>query len=157
MATPLVPMVLDGTKTQTRRVGARWLKVKPGDVLAMREAVYRNTEGPMYKYGPLYKADGYNIGAQKWTPAVHMPLDLVRVHLHVTRVWQERADAISEADAVAEGMSGLTVEGLLELAGGSKRKVVQALYPQSIYPLAPAVAEVWPRLVGNWHLFEAKH
>ena len=121
MATPLVPMVLDGTKTQTRRVGARWLKVKSGDVLAMREAFSRN-EGNLLGGGVLYRADNpVFMTFDGWTPAVHMPLDLVRVYLHVTRVWQERADDISDADAVAEGMEGVTVEDLLEMAGGSKR------------------------------------
>ena len=156
MAGPMVRRLLDGSKTQTRRVGARWLKVKPGDVLYVREAFSRN-EGNLFGGGVLYRADNVVFSNfDGWTPAVHMPLHLVRMHLVVKRVWFERADAIEEADAVAEGMLGVTVEDLLEMAGGSKRKVVQALYPASFQLLTPAVAEVWPRLVGNWHLFEAK-
>lgn len=124
MSTALVPMVLSGEKTQTRRIGARWLKVKPGDVLAMREAFALN---PLPVHPVLYRADhGVSAQSHGWTPAVHMPIHLVRVQLHVARVWQERADDISEQDAIAEGMGALTVEGLLEMAGGSKRKVLVA-------------------------------
>ena len=142
MSMPLVPMVLSGEKTQTRRTGARWLKVKPGDVLAMREAfsdhltrwqIEKMTEDQETSAGLVFRADQNAEQLElmrkwkvDWTPAVHMPLDLVRVHLHVTRVWQERADDISEEDAIAEGMAGLTVEGLLGLAGGSKIECLRA-------------------------------
>lgn len=132
MATPLVPMVLSGEKTQTRRTGERWLKVKPGDVLAMREAFCaRYVWPPTHEMpkGCAYRADwseDAGVPGQRWTPAVHMPLELVRVHLHVVRVWQERVSDISEADARAEGMASLTAEGLLEL-GGSRRKIWKKL------------------------------
>ena len=128
MAGPMVRRLKDGTKTQTRRTGKRWTKVKPGDVLHVREAFSRN-DGSLFGGGVLYRADNIvfsNFGG--WTPAVHMPLHLCRMRLLVKRVWQERADEISEADAIAEGMEGVTVEDLLEMAGGSKRLVINLLY-----------------------------
>ena len=104
MATPLVPMVLSGEKTQTRRMGSRWTKVKPGDVLAMREAFCaRYVWPPTHEMpkGCAYRADwseDAGVPTQRWTPAVHMPLELVRVHLHVVRVWQEYVESITEAE-----------------------------------------------------------
>lgn len=151
MAGPMVRRLLDGTKTQTRRMGKRWLKVKPGDVLHVREAFRPDWLSGTGK-GYLYRADNrfvtidYSSGDDEtlwgkhcqahdrrglgthWTPAVHMPLDVCRMRLLVKRVWQERADEISEADAIAEGMEGVTVEDLLEMAGGSKRLVINLLY-----------------------------
>lgn len=165
MATPLVPMVLDGTKTQTRRMGKRWLKVKPGDVLAMREA-YR--PGLDHKCHRIYlyrgnmeeskvEEDGYDIWERRyqtffvsgdpfrWIPAVHMPLNLVRVHLHVVRVWQERPMDISSTDATAEGMAGLTMDGLLELAKGSKSRIREA------FKLCCGLTRSWDELVQWWN------
>lgn len=168
MAGPMVRRLKDGTKTQTRRTGARWLKVKPGDVLHVREAYaiitcpecdgYGEIVDPKHPDHPsntgdgedenwclrcvrdeyplqftegevcVYRADGERNDVERWTPAVHMPLSLVRMRLLVKRVWQERADGISEADAIAEGMEGLTVDDLLEMAGGSKRLVINLLH-----------------------------
>ena len=157
MATPLVPMVLSGEKTQTRRMGSRWTKVKPGDVLAMREAFCaRYVWPPTHEMpkGCAYRADwseDAGVPTQRWTPAVHMPLELVRVHLHVVRVWQEYVESITEADARAEGMAGLTLDGLVQLAGGSKSRVrkVWGLVDdwRSIETL------IWPKL-PCWRRFE---
>lgn len=168
MAGPMVRRLLDGTKTQTRRTGARWLKVKPGNVLHVREAFRPDWLSGTGK-GYLYRADNrfvtidYSSGDDEtlwgkhcqahdrrglgthWTPAVHMPLDVCRMRLLVKRVWQERANDISEADAIAEGMDGVTVEDLLEMAGGSKRKVFSAC-------LVAEGGHCW----AEWWKFEAK-
>lgn len=128
MAGPMVRRLLDGTKTQTRRTGARWLKVKPGNVLHVREAFAPPCER-VGRERTIYAADwGDDPPNPRWTPAVHMPLSLVRMRLLVKRAWRERVDDISEADAIAEGMERVTVEDLLEMAGGSKRLVINLLH-----------------------------
>lgn len=145
MAGPMVRRLLDGTKTQTRRTGARWLKVKPGNVLHVREAFAPPCER-VGRERTIYAADwGDDPPNPRWTPAVHMPLALVRMRLLVKRVWQERADDISEADAIAEGMEAVTVDDLLEMAGGSKRKVFSAC-------LVAEGGHCW----AEWWKFEAK-
>lgn len=171
MAGSMVRRLLDGTKTQTRRTGARWTKVKPGDVLHVREA-FRPFVNIRAHRTYVYRADmaerlvareDFDLWSQRyfpfrdsgdpfrWIPAVHMPLDVCRMRLLVKRVWQERADDISEADAIAEGMKGVTIEDLLEMAGGSKRKVRKAWGLvddwQSIREL------IWP-LVPCWRRFQ---
>lgn len=143
---PMVRAILDGRKTQTRRVITRpepkffdwvsrlvWepemgLVVKdkfgfsrdvwtrdcpygmPGDQLWVREtwqslvehdhlAPSRISEGSDIQYPATY--DGW---ASKHRPSIHMPRWMSRLQLEVTGVRVERLNAISEADAVAEGI-----------------------------------------------------
>lgn len=86
-----------------RSWGAPW---RPGDSLYVREcwapADLRHSFVPM-----LYRADGEDqpVLDGRWRPNIHMPQDYARTRTKpLTRVWVERVQDISEADARAEGV-----------------------------------------------------
>jgi hypothetical protein len=128
---PMVRALIDGRKTQTRRVlkpqpvpclswseppagtypsakGWSRLRYAPGDRLYVREAFSYETldvdrNGFM---APWYWADGNPVSGD-WTrpkPSIHMPRWASRLTLTVTEVKVQRLTDISEADAVAEGV-----------------------------------------------------
>ena len=129
---PMVRALLDGRKTQTRRVlkppygtleylpTGTWepicTKVFRGDRLYVREAhALVGTVDPQWV---LYRADGYESECARhgfdrpyppeprWRPSIHMPRWASRLTLVVTDVRVQRLQEISEADAVAEGVTG---------------------------------------------------
>ncbi len=51
---PMVRAILDGRKTMTRRLNKRWLKVKKGDRLWVRETFMAESRGVIH-----YRADGW--------------------------------------------------------------------------------------------------
>lgn len=83
-----------------------WHKRKPGDRLWAREnALYwvRNSDNRKDKVA-AYAADGYELEpGERWTPSIHMPRWASRLTLTITATKIERVQAISEADAMAEG------------------------------------------------------
>ena len=133
----MVRAILEGRKTQTRRV-AKPVKHpdlgnlytpgalamgrepqhvidracplgQPGDRIYVRETFSQHPE-----WGQLaFRADGEEfedadgwLWEPKWMPSIHMPKYLARIWLGVTGVRVERLQDISEADALAEGISG---------------------------------------------------
>lgn len=111
-STPMVQAILQGRKTQTRRVVKRpevsMQKCpygQPGDVLWVRESFYPATNTPF-----IYKADGW-VGDNTWKPSIHMPKDAARIWLKLTDVKVERLQDIAEADAIAEGIEIIDQEG----------------------------------------------
>lgn len=126
----MVRALLNGTKTQTRRVVKRF-EVRagmpepemqsllrccpygaPGDRLWVRET-FAKIDGQTQPWIETdYRATythgdrlGDSLGIKKrWTPAIHMPRAASRITLDVTGVRVERLQDISEADARAEGI-----------------------------------------------------
>ena len=116
---PMVRAILDGRKTQTRRIvkqkhlpflenitgnflDGKWDQRpfpygKPGDRLWVRETFCYHDDLAMY----LYKAD--DVTCCKWKPSIHMPRNASRILLEITGVRVERLQDISEEDAIAEG------------------------------------------------------
>ena len=121
---PMVRALLDGSKTQTRRVikprhlaffnqnAAAMLNDwnerplpygKPGDRLWVRET-WHDASSSLHSCA-LYRADGIDLHWDKWTPSIHMPRWASRITLEITSVRVERLQDISEADAQAEGIT----------------------------------------------------
>ena len=131
---PMVRAILEGRKTQTRRVakpvkhpdlgnlytpGALAMEREPqhvidracpvgqpGDRIYVRETFNHFERNEDFKEGCecFYRADGDCIDLQPWRPAIHMPKHAARIWLEVTGVRVERLQDISEKDAIAEGI-----------------------------------------------------
>ena len=121
---PMVRALLDGRKTQTRRLATSPLaKVKPGDLLWVRESVTRFDKGTCDQH-IWYRAgrneyycefaggadvewpkglEGPGRGASYNVPSIHMPRWASRLTLEVTHVRRRWLQDISEPDAEAEG------------------------------------------------------
>jgi hypothetical protein len=131
---PMVRALLDGRKTQTRRVlkptaeAFETPKFRRGDVLWVREAWCDVNDHGIESVA--YRADGDVWGVDEarhdtladkylyatwaadliggiegsWRPSIHMPRWASRLTLRVTDVRVQRVQEISEGDAVAEGI-----------------------------------------------------
>ena len=125
----MVRALLDGTKTQTRRV----VKPQPGDDerddgymntivdrcpfqvgmnLWVREAFALWREGWDRTGHVVYRADMRDkdgndakdwVGLSPWKPSIHMPRWASRITLELTDVRVQRVQEITENDAIAEG------------------------------------------------------
>jgi len=124
---PMVRAILEGRKSQTRRVikpqplnvlfhQGQWIQAscerepkdialvcpygQPGDQLWVRETWLSLPLG-----GLTYRATETcaNVGGQ-WRPSIFMPRSASRITLEVTAIRAERVQHITEADALAEGI-----------------------------------------------------
>ena len=154
---PMVRAILEGRKTQTRRVlkqkAIDWLPTLshisvasrestglcpygyPGDRLWVRETWSHLGEDDNDWF--VYRADNAdaldNLIA-KWRPSIHMPRAASRILLEITDVRVERLQDISEEDAKAEGVeSWAESDKILEhlLARSQPSQIFKALW-QSI-------------------------
>jgi hypothetical protein len=124
---PMVRALLDGSKTQTRRVAKltdaahvkeprghrRWHPGdpaaslacpygQPGDRLWVRET-WIDASSALHSC-VIYRADGNDQACgQPWKPSIFMPRWASRITLEITAVRCERLQDISEADAMADG------------------------------------------------------
>lgn len=122
---PMVRALLDGRKTQTRRV-VKPQPVDPFDGAQLRTAVSAYALAGPCPYGEPgdrlwvretwakageqgdrveYRADTADPKAGKWRPSIFMPSWASRITLEVESVRVERLQDISEADARAEGVT----------------------------------------------------
>ena len=120
----MVRAILDGRKTQTRRVSTyqRFLWTengiaaqdgdspvacpygKVGDHLWVRETWSSYINAITLEVGYVYKASHGLLPGQKWKPSIHMPRKASRITLEITNVRVEHLQDISEQDAIAEGI-----------------------------------------------------
>jgi hypothetical protein len=130
----MVRSILADRKTQTRRVAKltssghvkevgghrRWHPAdpeavlacpygQPGDRLWVREAWHDNSGAyELGKSQPVYYRADYHNGAYdtvlRWKPSIHMPRWASRIALEITSRRLEHLQAISDADAIAEGI-----------------------------------------------------
>lgn len=132
-SSPMVRAILDGRKTQTRRIinpqprvvlaqygdgsietnqifrrGNQRLRcrVRPGDRIYVRET-WGILEDKHHHYCYFVDPQGRSrqqLVGNRWRPSIHMPKAAARIWLEVTDVRTERLQDISEKDAIAEGI-----------------------------------------------------
>lgn len=104
----LMPMVMDGSKWKSRRLGERWKRVKVGELVWMREAWAPCPDVPAWNgRKAFYCADGRppygGLNVTRWTPAVHMPRSVCRFVGEVVGVRQEHLQDITEGTRKQRG------------------------------------------------------
>jgi hypothetical protein len=132
---PMVRAILEGRKTQTRRV----IRVTDdgvhhpcpyggvGDRLWVREtwSCPRQIGGSFVREKRMYKADEpspwLDYSSVVWKPSIHMPRQFSRLSLHLTAVRVERLQAITTQDALAEGIDEHGHELQTEMARDHQR------------------------------------
>ena len=119
----MVSAILDGRKTQTRRIvkpqpiasrNLVHLPYRVGQRLWVRESCRPRQTGTVY-----YRADSYDYHydeiraggtVPQWRPSIHMPRWASRITLEIVAVRVERLQEITEDDAKAEGCQPITHE-----------------------------------------------
>ena len=103
--TEMLRAILDGRKTQTRRLHGFGDKTafEVGDVLYIRETWAKIEDDGCY----VYKADfpPEKAARIRWHPSIHMPKEAARLFLRVTSAKIERLQDITGMDCVKEGVS----------------------------------------------------
>lgn len=164
---PMVRALLDGRKTQTRRLASSPLaKAQPSDRLWVREAArvsytgWHHVEGDSYsidyaarldcgrfggsgimkgKVPKHFPATTFNAdGSMRWCPSIHMPRWASRLTLVVEEVRFQRLQDISETDAIAEGADCYT----------SQTRIHRAFNPDWKGLFRPGFMELWDSLHG---------
>jgi len=106
-STPMVQAILEGRKTQTRRIK---YKCEVGDVLWVRESFIPLGKDPDTGKHVIwcYKADGSRPcderGVGRWNPSLFMPRKAARIFLLVKAVRVERLQDITASDCIEEGI-----------------------------------------------------
>lgn len=87
------------------------MKYKVGDILWVRETWQHtkclNINSEDENYGYVYKADGQpweDYEGWSWKPSIFMPKEACRIFLKIKNIRIERLDAITETDAIKEGV-----------------------------------------------------
>ena len=162
----MVRAILEGRKSQTRRVvkpqpAGEWAAPgkttcpygQPGDRLWVKESFwgcdlpgYGDQPCVVYDdewHGQEYKPTEARPWARKFgrIPSIHMPREACRLVLEVTDVRVERLQAISEDDALAEGID---TEGDDYLEGEGWKAAGSAISPERY-----AFASLWRRINGD--------
>jgi hypothetical protein len=126
-STPMVQAIMEGRKTQTRRIAkghalqfldagllSEYVSKQDlcpygelGDILWVRETWALPVDADGNDAGYQYKAD-YSDGSErwKWKPSIHMQKSACRLFLQITYIAIERLNDISDDDAIAEGIIG---------------------------------------------------
>jgi hypothetical protein len=114
-STEMVKAILDGKKTQTRRIVKDDLAAcpygEPGDILWVRETWAHLSDYQGTDPGTAAIASGYFYRQQtpdaveKWRPSIFMPRKACRILLKVEDVRTERLQEITQDEARLEGIS----------------------------------------------------
>lgn len=121
---PLFRKVVDGTKTQTRRIidlgiwskddlTAEFLKMrfkpryKVGEIIYLKEP-YAFDEEPPHKVVYAFDESPLVRSLNLWKNKLFMPEKYARHFIQITDVTAQRLHDITEADAIAEGLTGIS-------------------------------------------------
>jgi len=87
---------------------------QPGDRLWVRETWMEGHEDGGGGHGkPYYRASWGNVPADlKWRPSIHMPRWASRITMEITDVRVQRIQGITGEEAKAEGLRGITKDGV---------------------------------------------
>lgn len=150
---PMVQALLAGTKTQTRRTREpRWAA---GDLLVVRETFRPVREG--FEYRADFPADHTLHPGDKWTPSIHMPTKASRLTLRVLATRLEPLLDISEADAMAEGITRERVIIDMKCYGGTPvEEYADRFYfpdcpPEGFESAVEAYLALWDQINGEGH------
>lgn len=117
----MVRAILAGRKTQTRRIVKCAIAIggtdtncpygNTGDRLWVKETFCYTDESINVEPGYVFRAtdpDWSEMEGFKWKPSIFMPRKASRITLEIVSVRVERLQAISEADAMAEGVEQMS-------------------------------------------------
>jgi len=95
---------------------------KKGDVLWVREtwAKFDTLAKAGIEQEFIYRSLGESIPGLKWKPSIFMPKAAARIFLKIKDIRVERLQAISEADAIAEGVEKYHDTGFYKMYGGKR-------------------------------------
>jgi hypothetical protein len=148
-STPMVRALLDGRKTQTRRLASSPLRLcQPGDLLYVRETF--TADGvPSVTYFADQSEESLRLfegAGVKWSPSLHMPRTASRLALHVSEMRSQRLHDITDEDAIAEGVQR-SKGGMW--CGGPHRA---HQFPRQWNTPRDAYADLWSTLhgAGSW-------
>jgi len=175
-STPMVQAILDGRKTQTRRIikgtakewietatNPDWMKtayelsrIRNGDILWVRETFAE--QHPAMTPGDdipdwvnyIYKADNPEPDWRngKWKPSIFMPREAARIFLEVTNVRAERLHDLDDNDAINEGIGAVK-------SGYEYHDIYQDYLndKNSLNPI-PSYKSLWEKIngKGSWDL-----
>lgn len=106
--TEMVRSILDGRKTQTRRICSCG---QVGDTLWVREKFsyqgdvdWRDLTASIDDVWYYESTDKFAQDSIKWSPSIHLPRRFARLFLEIIDIRVERVQDISERDAIAEGV-----------------------------------------------------
>ncbi len=118
---------------------------QPGERLWGRETWAQLGDGDIARKATWPDAAHLDDPEPKWRPSAHMPRWASRITLEVTGVRVERLQDISEADAIAEGITP-------KWEPGCSGRLMDALGGFSFRPAASAYAELWEQIngPGSW-------
>ena len=154
---PMVRAILEGRKTQTRRVVKPQHDCRYDGLAPAREYLGRKHLGSWGAYfgwafvpcpygqpgdqlwvreawgydcdrNLVFRADGELAEVNRWRPSIHMPSWASRITLEVTDVRVERVQDISDLDALAEGIQVIGRTEVNDLSRGKFRHAFRALW-----------------------------
>ena len=174
---PMVSAILDGRKTQTRRIAKSigivpgigpvcngsdnirdWPQFcqygKPGCRLWVKETYCKHGALISYKadddwIAEYRKSSDFNvIDNPKWKPSIHMPRIASRITLEITDIRVEQLQDISEEDALAEGVNIYAPYVGVDCEGNVIESDIISWMPSDYY------RELWESIngKGSWDL-----
>jgi len=115
---PMVRAIRAGQKTVTRRMSKRWLRVKAGDRLWVRETWARAYVNGRSLYRADSERDRLTLENRRWRLAIFMPRGVSRILLEATEDAEEtELWSMDSAEALREGVEVFRRGGLYYLPG----------------------------------------